>query len=45
MKYKKTTLFVSAIALIVSASIASADKGDKVENYLDRKGDRRLITV
>jgi len=40
MRTKDITLFATAIALVMSTSIASADKGDKIENRLDRKGDR-----
>ena len=40
MKTKKLTIFIMTILLLCGASIASADKGDKVEHYLDRKGDR-----
>ena len=40
MKIRKPITLVASIALACSASIASADKGDKVEDYLDRKGDR-----
>lgn len=40
MKSKNLTLLTAAFFLASSASIASADKGDKIERHLDRKGDR-----
>ena len=40
MKIKKLTLLITAVLLAFGTSIASADKGDKIEHHLDRKADR-----